>query len=166
MDLSDIQTLYDYNCWANRRLLEIIAGLPEEQFTKDLHSSHGGIHGTLVHALGAEETWLRRWKGESPTSFPTTTDIPGAAALLQRWNLNERNQLEFIQSLKSDSDIRQEIAYKDLKGNSYTQPLYQTMQQVFNHATYHRGQVVTMLRQLGVKPVNTDIIAFFRQRNG
>jgi uncharacterized damage-inducible protein DinB len=77
----------------------------------------------------------------------------------------ERNEANFLGSLQSDQDLVKSLTYKDLKGNSYTQPLIQTIQQVLNHATYHRGQVVTMLRQLGVKPVNTDLITYYRQQN-
>ena len=165
MTLSDVRTLHAYNCWANRRILELTATLTDEQFTRDLRSSHGGIHGTLVHAFGAEQTWLNRWKGNSPVSFPSPSDIPTLEALRERWSAIEREQQSFIDSLKTDEDLSKNLTYKDLKGNSYTQPLFQTVQQVLNHATYHRGQVVTMFRQLGVKPVNTDIIAWYRQNN-
>jgi uncharacterized damage-inducible protein DinB len=164
MNLSDIQTLFEYNYWAWHRIIPVAETLSEEQYQKNLGSSHGGIHGTLVHAVGAEETWLRRWRGDSPTSFPTPANIPTLAALKERWNRIEREVMSFIGTLRNDEDIRRTITYKDIKGNSYTQVLYQTMQHAVNHGSYHRGQVSGMIRQLGVKPANTDLINFYRQK--
>jgi uncharacterized damage-inducible protein DinB len=164
MTISELTALFSYNSWANHRILELVAAMPEELFLKDLKSSHGGIHGTLVHSLGAQETWLKRFQGVSPTSFPSTADVPTFAELKSRWETVEANERKFLSTLKSDSDLQAMLTYSDLKGNSYTQPLIETIQQVLNHGTYHRGQVVTMLRQLGIKPVNTDMITWFRLR--
>ena len=165
MHIQDIHTLYEFNYWANHRLLDIAETLSEEQFKKDLNSSHGGIHGTLIHAMGAEEIWLKRWKENSPTSFAKAEDYPTFDILTQHWDMVEHEMMGYCHMLKTDDDIRKIISYKDLKGNEYSQPLYQLMQHLINHSTYHRGQVVTMLRQLGVKPIATDMVAFFREKN-
>ena len=164
MHLKDIHNLYEYNYWANHRLLEIIETLSQDQFSKDLGSSHGGIQGTLVHTMGAEEIWLKRWKGESPASFYAAADFPTYDALSDHWEMVEMELMGFCHMLKADSDIQKTITYKDLKGNAYSQPLWQLMQHLPNHSTYHRGQIVTMLRQLGVKPVGTDLVGFFRSQ--
>ena len=162
MHLKDIHTLYEYNYWANHALLDIVEGLSEDQFKKDLGSSHGGIHGTLFHAMGAEEIWLKRWKGESPTSFNKAKDYPTFDALTKHWHMVEHEMMGFCHMLKTDADILRVITYRDLKGNEYSQPLYHLMQHLANHSTYHRGQVVTLLRQLGVKPIGTDLVAYYR----
>ena len=164
MHLQDIHTLYEFNYWANHRLLDIVETLTEEQFKKDLSSSHGGIHGTLFHTMGAEEIWLRRWKGVSPAIFSKAEDYPTFDVLKQHWDVVEHEMMGFCHMLKTDDDIRKVISYKDLKGNEYSQPLYQLMQHLVNHSTYHRGQIVTMLRQLGVKPIATDFVAFLREK--
>jgi uncharacterized damage-inducible protein DinB len=164
MQVSDIHLLYEFNYWAKSRLLDVVETLTAEQFTKDLGSSHGGIQGTLVHSMGAEEIWLKRWKGEHPTSMYTANDFPTVESLVSRWNLLEHQMMEFCHLLKTDDDIKKVVAYKDMKGNEHSQPLWQMMQHLVNHSTYHRGQVVTMLRQLGVKPVGTDLIAFYRKK--
>jgi uncharacterized damage-inducible protein DinB len=163
MQLRDILTLFDYNYWARHRLFGVLETLSQEQFVKDLGSSHGGIQGTLVHSMGAEDIWLKRWKGESPTSFYSAKDFPTFESVSNRWEMVEMQMMGFCHMLKTDGDLLKTIAYKDLKGNAYSAPLWQLMQHLVNHSTYHRGQVVTMLRQLGVQPIGTDLVAFYRQ---
>jgi uncharacterized damage-inducible protein DinB len=164
MTLDDIRTLFDYTYWANHRLLEVVAGLSAEEYTRDLASSHGGIHGTLVHAMGAEEIWLRRWKGSSPSRFYSADDFPTFESLENNWEMVEMEIQGFCHMLKEEADILVPLTYTDLRGNTFTQPLVQSMQHLANHSTYHRGQVVTMLRQLGKKPATTDLIAYYRQQ--
>ena len=165
MHLTDINTLYDYNYWANHRLLEIIDGVPQDQYLRDIGSSHGGIHGTLVHMMGAEEIWLKRWKGDSPAQFYSASEFPNFEAVTDRWEMVEMEMMGFCHMLKSDGDIQRAITYKDLKGNQYTQPLWQLMQHLANHSTYHRGQIVTMLRLIGAKPVGTDLSVYYRNKS-
>ena len=164
MHLQDIHNLYDYNYWANHRILGVVETLTIEQFTKDLGSSHGGVHGTLVHIMGAEEIWLKRWKGESPSNFYSAADFPTFDVLSNHWEMVEMEMMGFCHMLKSDREILKVISYRDLKGNSYSQPLDKLMQHLANHSTYHRGQVVTMLRQLGVKPIGTDLVTYYREK--
>ena len=162
MHLHDIHNLFEYNYWANHRILGVVETMQTDQILKDLGSSHGGIHGTLVHMMGAEEIWIRRWKGESPASFYTASEFPTFEAVANRWEMVEMEMMGFCHMLKIEEDLKQIISYKDLKGNPYSQPLWQLMQHLANHSTYHRGQIVTMMRQLGTKPVGTDLVSYFR----
>lgn len=164
MNLSDIKTLFDFNQWATDRVMSIVETLSEEQFTKDMGSSHGGIQGTLAHILASHEMWLSRWQGKPS---PTTIDANGGPTLAeakQFWNEIQQKLTAFVNGLTED-DLQTPISYTNTKGESYSTPLVQMMQHLVNHATYHRGQIVTMLRQLGVKPVNTDMIFYFRLPN-
>ncbi len=163
MNKTDIQDLYRFNYWATHRILDLLGSISSEHYSKDMSSSHGGIHGTLVHMMGAEELWLKRWKGESPTSMYKASDFSSLADVGTRWKIVEENMMIFCTNIADDRDLLRVVAYKDLKGNPYSQPLYQLMQHLVNHSSYHRGQIVTMLRQLGVKPVGTDLVAFFRE---
>ena len=163
MTAKDIQTLFEFNYWAKDRILGVVEKLTPEQFTKDLGSSLGGIHGTLAHMLGAEDIWLKRWKGAPITGFLKPADVPTFTDLQNRWKMVATDVLGFCYTLKSDDDVRKIIVYNDIKGNEYRQPLYQLMQHLVNHSSYHRGQVVTMLRQLGFQPISTDMIGFFRE---
>ena len=164
MHLTDIHLLYEYNYWANHRILGVVETLTPEQFTKDLNSSYGGIHGTLVHIMGGEEIWLKRWKGDSPSAIRKPEEFPTFNALRNHWDMVEQEMMSFCNMLKTDEDIGKILTYKDIKGNQYSQLLWQMMQHLANHSTYHRGQAVTMLRQLGVKPIGTDLITFYREK--
>jgi uncharacterized damage-inducible protein DinB len=163
MTLGDIRTLMEYTYWATHRILDLCGDLPPEEYTRDLGSSHGGIHGTLAHAMGAEEIWLRRWKGISPSKFYGPGDFPTFESLEDHWEMVEMEVLGFCHMLRSDADLLVPLSYATLRGDRYTQPLVETMQHLANHSTYHRGQVVTMLRQLGRKPVGTTSYSRERQ---
>ena len=162
MTVKEIQALFDFDKWATNRTLEIVATLNEDQYSRNLNSSHGGVRGTLVHTYGADRIWLERWKGTSPTALIKEEDIASFQSLQERWASLRVQMDQFSQSLTEDK-LQSPLSYKDLKGNAYSQILWQQMQHLINHSTYHRGQVVTMLRQLGVKPVATDLIAYYRQ---
>ena len=163
MHFDDIHKLYEYNYWAKERLCEVVETLSQEQFIRDLRSSHGGIHGTLVHIMAAEEIWLKRWKGEKVGGLRKPEEFSTFETLNDHWEMVEIEMMGFCHMLKADKDVARIVTYQDLKGNSYSQPLYQLMQHLVNHSSYHRGQVVTMLRQLGIRPVGTDLIAFYRE---
>lgn len=161
MNLQDIHTLFSFDHWATNRILEVVATLSPEQYQQDLKSSHGGIRGTLVHIYAADWVWMERWKGNSPAGLKKEDDLSTFPALKEEWDRLRNEMNSFVASL-TEQKIQEPLSYKDIRGNAYTQPLWQQLQHLINHSTYHRGQVVTMLRQLGVKPVSTDLINYYR----
>ena len=163
MSPEEMRQLYDYNAWANRRSLTAAAALSPEQFTKPLGSSFSSVRDTLAHIFGAEWIWLERFQGRSPSSLPDTTEYPDVASLGERWGEFEPRLLAFVRNL-TQSDLDRTLEYKTLKFGVYSNPLWQSMQHVVNHGTYHRGQVTTMLRQLGAQPILTDLMHFYRER--
>jgi uncharacterized damage-inducible protein DinB len=163
MKVEDFRLLYDYNCWANHRTLDSSAALSEEQFTRDLGSSFRSVRDTLVHICGVEWLWLERWHGRSPNALRGTAEFPNHETLRRHWDEVERNLLDYVASLTPE-DIQRIIQHKTTQGIEQAAPLWQMLQQVVNHGTYHRGQVTTMLRQLGAKPISTDLIFFYRER--
>lgn len=163
MNIEDFRTLYDYNSWANHRTLDTCAALAPEQFTRDLGSSFRSVRDTLVHILGAEWIWLERWHGRTPAGLPTAADFPDLESVRRRAAEIDRNLVDYVASLTQD-DVQRVIELKTLAGTPYAQPLAQCLQHLANHSTYHRGQVTTLLRQLGAKAVSTDLITFYRER--
>lgn len=161
MTLKEIETLYDYDEWATHRIIDMVSPLPEEQFLKNLGSSHGGVHGTIAHIYSADWIWFERWKGNAPASLVKADDLPNVQLLKERWDVHFKEIRQFILSL-DDQKLQSPLAYKDTKGNPHSQPLYQQMQHKVNHSTYHRGQIITMLRQLGAKAQSTDLINYYR----
>ena len=163
MDINDFRNLYEYNTWANHRSCEASGTLSPEQFTRNLGSSFPSVRDTLAHIMGAEWIWLQRWRGASPSSFLDASQLGTVAALRERWDPIARDLREYIHSL-SASDLEKTLEYRNMAGKELAQPLWQTLQHVANHSTYHRGQITTMLRQLGALPVSTDMVAFYRER--
>jgi uncharacterized damage-inducible protein DinB len=159
-----IVRLFDYTEWANHLFLDGVAALPAEDFARDLHGSHGGVRGTLVHTYGAERVWLERFKGTSPTSGPTEADFADVAALRDRWTVLETERRAWISSLPRSAG-NELVTYRNFKGEVFSTPLWPLVQHLANHGSYHRGQVAAFLRQLGVKPPSTDLVVFDRLRS-
>jgi uncharacterized damage-inducible protein DinB len=163
MNAEDFRNLYEYNSWANRRVLDSCAALSPEQFTRDLGSSFKSVRDTLAHIMGAEWIWLERWHGRSPQALPKAEEFPDLDSLRARWVEIERDLTDFVAS-QSDEDLVRVYNYKTAAGAPFSSLAWQMLQHLANHGTYHRGQIATFLRQLGAKPQGTDLIAFYRQR--
>ena len=159
LDAKEVRRLYDYNAWANRRVLAAAAALGHEQFTRDLGSSHCSLRDTLVHAMAAEWIYLRRWHGESPRSMLDPAEFPDLAAVRARWEEIERQLSEFIDTVTDDS-LTRVIAYTNTRGEVWRYTLADMLRHVVNHSTYHRGQVTTLLRQLGAPAPSTDLLFY------
>lgn len=164
MSPGEMQQLFDYNAWANHRVMAAAEKLTNEQFLKPLGSSFSSVRDTLAHICGAEWIWLERFQGRSPSALPKVGEFNDLASLRTHWLGQEQGLLAFVGSL-TQSDLDREMEYKTLKFGVYRNPLWQSMQHVVNHGTYHRGQVTTMLRQLGAAPILTDLMHFYRERS-
>jgi uncharacterized damage-inducible protein DinB len=159
----DILRLFDYTEWANHRILDAVSALSADDFRRDLRGSHGGVRGTLAHVYGAELVWLERFKGAAPSPMPDESGFGDVAALRSRWTALEEHRRSWLASLAKDAGD-QVVNYRNLKGAAFSSALWPLVQHLANHGSYHRGQVVLLLRQLGVKPPATDLVAFDRQR--
>jgi uncharacterized damage-inducible protein DinB len=163
MNRRDIEFLYRYDRWANNLVFGCAAKLTDEQFIRDLQSSHRSVRDTLAHILAAEWIWLQRWLGTSPRSLFDPAEFPDVASLSEKLREVEQDQIKFIGSL-TDQSLGGVIAYTNTKGEQWEYPLGQQMQHVVNHSSYHRGQVTTMLRQLGAEAVSVDILYFLDEK--
>lgn len=163
MTPDEMRLLFDYNTWANHRSLQAAAALSAEQFTKPLASSFTSIRDTLVHICGTEWVWHERFVGRSPSSIPDFSALQTVDALRGHWSAQESKLLDFARHV-TQADIDAVMEYKTINFGVYKNPLWQSMQHLVNHGTYHRGQVTTMLRQLHAKPILTDLMHFYRER--
>src|SRR5262245_59173446 len=164
MNVGEIQQLYAYTEWANALVLDAADKLPADELLRNVQISHGSILGTLAHMAGAEWIWLERWHGHSPTSEDawrpwTTEQCTSLKQLRTNWQPVIDKRRAYIAGL-TDSAIAREMSFKRLNGETYSMPLVHQMQHVVNHATLHRGQVVGMIRQLGVPPPATDFLFY------
>ena len=164
MTLQDLDNLLDYNYWARDRMLDALDLLTPEQFTQAAGGSFTSIRDTAAHMLGAEIVWYFRWHGESPSALPLGDRFADVASLRREWRQHESKMRSFLQT-RSDADVDKVYHYTLTTGPSGSSPLWQIVQHLVNHGTYHRGQVTTLLRQIGAKPPeSTDLIGFYRSR--
>src|SRR5258708_5820451 len=164
MTPEETRILFDYNAWANHRSLEAASALTNEQFLKPLSSSFSSVRDTLAHICGAEWIWHERFQGNSPSALPDLSSLNTTEALRVHWSEQETRLLGFVAGL-TQADLDRVMEYKTLKFGVYSNRLWQSMQHLVNHGTYHRGQVTTLLRQLGAKPILTDLMHFYRERS-
>lgn len=172
MTKDDLQLLYEYDRWANGRVLQACSALSTEQFTRDLGGSFSSVRDALVHIFAGEWGWLQYWKEPNPdTAF--VADLmarrkvlfepkvfPDLDAFLRKWAEVEKEQIEFLNVL-TEERLGQVLIVR-------TKPisLLHLMQHVANHSTYHRGQISLMMRQLGAVPQATDFHVFVMEGPG
>ena len=167
MNLSDIRHLFDYTEWANQLALKAAAEISDQYLRRDFGISHGSIFGTLLHMAGAEWIWLERWHGHSPAgkdawSRWTADSCADLTTLNRRWFEIIERRAQFISKL-DEPKLLAELPFKLLSGDASSMRLGDQMQHVVNHATLHRGQVVGMIRQLGIAPPATDLLFYLRR---
>jgi uncharacterized damage-inducible protein DinB len=162
MQLDSIRELYNYNHWANQRTISSVTPLTHEMFIRSMGNSFGSVRDTLAHIVGAEWIWLERWLGRSPKALLSASDFPTVQALQQRWATVRHDQNQYIQRLVPDR-LQDEVSYINTRGERYAYALWRQMVHVVNHSSYHRGQITTLLRQIGAEPVSTDLLVYYDQ---
>jgi uncharacterized damage-inducible protein DinB len=165
MTFEDAWKLLDYHYWARDRMWSALEELSPENYTRDLGNSFRSVRDTVVHMYAGEWVWYSRWTGHSPTAFPDFEDFPDLDAIRDPWNLQEQKVRLFVGSL-GDAGMARVIEYTTFKGDPSRSIFWQMLQHVVNHATFHRGQVTTMLRQMGMAaPKSQDLITYYRERS-
>ena len=163
MTYQHLQLLLDYHYWARDRLLDAVAPLTTEQLNTDRGNSFSSIHATLVHLYGADWIWCSRWEGASPAALPSAAEFPDLASVHGAWRDVEGRLRALVHRLGEDG-IQRPIEYRGPNGALQAQLFWQMFQHLVNHGSYHRGQVTTMLRQIGMEPPKSlDLIAFYRE---
>lgn len=163
MTPEDARTLFEYNSWANHRSLKAAAQLSAEQFVKPMGSSFSSVRDTLMHICGGEWIWFERFHDRSHPKIPDFSNIQTLEALRAHWTPQEKALLDYIYGL-TQAELDRVLEYQTINFGPNKNPLWQSLQHLANHGTYHRGQVATMLHQHGVKPLFTDLMHFYRER--
>lgn len=146
-----------YSAWASRKLVEAVRAVPGADFEKDVGISHSSLRGTLAHILWADWLWFTR--------VVEPMEKPGQAreVLETVWPQLQDKWVAWAESA-SDAEINRVVEYKSiLDGQMARTPAWQIVLHVVNHATLHRGQVMGMLRQMGVAPPHTDLVNYYRE---
>jgi len=175
--LAAIQELFEYNYWAQDRQLEACSLATQEQFLRPIAGSFPSLRDTLAHLVDGEEYALRRWNGESRqqiidamgysnvdgrlTLWPD--QFPNFGAVRRRADSVERQVRQFLSNLTNEQ-IASSAMYTDSAGRTWVYPLWRMFVHHVTHQTYHRGQVTTLLRQLGLTPAKIDFLEAHNSR--
>ncbi|MBS1599578.1 MAG: hypothetical protein JST75_15240 [Bacteroidetes bacterium] len=150
-----------YNLWAHKRLLDFINTLNMRQHHQQIASSFNSLYKTVLHVWAAETIWFKRFDRES---IRIDTDPFNASMKELSDSLIQLDQkvLDWVLN-KDESALVENLTYRNLKGEEFSQPYYLLLMHLFNHGTYHNGQIVTMLRQLKMEKIpDTDFIVWTR----
>lgn len=155
-----------YNIWANNEFIKLVSSCTEEQLDKELVSSFPTIRKTIYHLWGAEDIWMQRLQlVEHPERAAANFSGSFGEALTQ-WQDCSQKLLQFIEKQYDDAAFDHVVEYYNpMKKQSMKLPVYVVLMQVLNHATYHRGQLVTMLRQVGIKKIPATDFMIFKKKN-
>ena len=163
-----LSTYTSYNLWANTKFLDVLKNIEPLLLDKEIKSSFPSLRKTMQHIWSAEEVWHRRFLGESLASLPEPEN--NFSAFAKRLSARSQSFVDLLKN-KDENFLVQTCSYKDFRGNSHTNFHWQMIMHCMNHSTYHRGQIVTMLREVGVTnpPTgaagipSTDLMAYFRE---
>jgi uncharacterized damage-inducible protein DinB len=163
MTVKDLETLFDYGHWANRKLFEAISRLTIEQFTQPLPGSDRSIRDTMVHVLSAEWGWVDRCGGPRRGAALKPADYPTVAALDETWGRVEAAVRAFLSTLR-DEDLARDVEFAIGGAEKRSMPMGELMQHAANHGVHHRGQVSLRLRLLGCAPDDFDLLFYYAEK--
>ena len=163
VNASTTRELLLYLLWADRQVLAAVRPVSEENLLHNAGVSFGSMLGTLAHMLGAQRVWLSRFAGTPLSSLPTIDDYPDLLSWILGWEETAAQTEAFLAGL-TDEQLAAPLTWTNSQGDTYTRPLWQAVVHMVNHATYHRGQVVSLLRQMGYAAPSTDLIYYFVER--
>lgn len=155
-----------YNQWANQRLCKRIGQIEEHLWDTELKSSFKTIKQTLLHMWDAQQIWYHRLNGKSPNLWPSKNFTGTNNELIEQFLSQSGEITAFVESHK-DELLNAFCEFNDMKGNPHKVKVCDIIQHCMNHSTFHRGQIVTMLRELGIENLpQTDYITYIRELQG
>lgn len=157
-----LMQLYEYNCWANHRILAAAGAISKRLYTARADVSHGSLRGTLVHVLAAEWVWRQRCQeGLSPASLLREAEFPNLMKLRSFWEGEEESMRAYLENL-TDEALNQPVQYVTTIGVPFENYLWQILFHLVNHGTQFRSEAGVLLTQYGSSPGDLDFIAFAR----
>ncbi len=151
-----------YNLWANAKALDAIYLLSQEQQHRHIESSFSSLYKTVFHVWRAEAIWWSRMQEIINPAVPEDKFNGSMEHLGSAWMRIDEQWLGFVNDI-SDLFLSKKLHYQNMKGELFSDEVDLILLHLFNHGTYHRGQIVTMLRQAGAETIpNTDFIAWAR----
>lgn len=162
MNIQDILTIYDYNYWANKRILVSSAQVNQEQFGAAASYPYGGLRGTLLHILDTEWGWRALLQGIDSATDLQAADLPDLAALEAYWRKEEASMRAYLASLR-DADMERHVYYTTDTGTPRDRILWHCLLHVVNHGTQHRSEAAARLTEYGQSPGDLDFTVFLNE---
>lgn len=159
--LASVHELFTYNYWARDCQLKVCQRLTEEQLLRGLGSSFDSVRDTLVHMMETEWIWLERWRQHPPHAEGSSQPFPSVKTVSERWSAIEAEMRDYLARV-TDEMLGKPLTYISDRGDTLSSELWRQMFHLINHQSYHRGQVATLLRQLGEQPPATDFLPGYR----
>jgi uncharacterized damage-inducible protein DinB len=158
-----LQQFASYNHWANQAITDTILMMDEHLHQQHIPSSFPNLYATVLHMWDAESIWWQRMHKHEKLLVPSQNFNPNMKEAINGLLSQSDLWAQYV-TQASDHDLRQQLEYRNMKKELFTQPLDQVLLHVFNHGTYHRGQLVTMMRALGQESIpQTDFIVWSRK---
>ena len=158
IDKTQFELMARYNQWMNTKLFAVCAEIPDADRKKDMGAFFKSIHGTLNHLLYGDKSWMGRFKGKSIDGLKMGVDLYSDFEELRQER--EKTDLEIIDWSKNleDNWLNGDFEFTSkVDGITRNIPAWAVVTQMFNHQTHHRGQLTTLIKQLGHEPGITDI---------
>jgi len=166
MKVQDLQTLIEYNRWANQRVLKRAAHLSQEELTNAAPLSHGSLFGTLIHVLDAQWYWrLGCQEGMLPVVRLNEQDFPDIGSLRERWAVEDDLLAGYVRSL-TDKRVNERVEYRWPRARPRSKVLWHIMMHIVNHGTHQRSEIGNYLATLGRSPGDVDFIIYVSKREG
>ncbi len=149
-----LPAMFEYNRWADERLLTACGQLTDEQYAREIGGSFASIRATVAHHAGALWAWRSRFEGSEVKALPTATEVPDAATAMRLTVSCYETLLR--EASRSAEELNQIFTFRSVRGFMVSLPRWAALRHVVNHGTYHRGQIANMMRQVGMAPPSTD----------
>jgi uncharacterized damage-inducible protein DinB len=150
-----------YNNWSDNFTIEWLKEINDEQWEQPIESSFSSIKRTAIHMVSAKKIWIDFWT-KVPKPVYLSTEFKGTKnELIELWQKTSTDLKNFIENFPEENYL-EPITFIYPNGRKGQMLFWETFSHFVNHATYHRGQLVTLLRQAGFTQFsNTDLATHF-----
>ncbi|MCD6011172.1 MAG: DinB family protein [Flavipsychrobacter sp.] len=153
-----------YNVWANKQMIDTMLQLGPDAVDKEVTSSFPSLRTTVYHIWGAEDIWLQRLQHVAKPTWAAAGFEGSFEEACHNWEERSAQLMHYVAKM-DDAALHNMLHYNDIKGNPYQRHIWEVLQHVCNHSTYHRGQLVAMLRQCGATAIpQTDFSFYLNQK--
>lgn len=160
MDNEYFSILTDYMLWVNGRLINWIDQINEEQWMREIDSSFNSVEKTTLHLVSAEKVWVDFWSNTNDPVFLSREFSGNKAEMIEIWKTTSQDLKQIIDRYLAD-EFSFKVHFKWPNGRETEMDFWKTFAHYINHATYHRGQLVTLLRQVGYSELSSTDLATY-----